>query len=148
MLKLTQPLIFVRSKLASKKECPCMLHYTIQKKKHCNLYIHSLTYLKIDFMTFTILLKYTFELRCNIKVSAFQRETIFPLDQLNTKYIYPLISFSTFLKKNYGERKLLSFYRKLKFLSSLTNCFLIFLQILISYHLGLLLISFIFLITT
>lgn len=92
------------------------LHYI---KKHFHLYFHSLSYLKIDFMAFITLLKYTFELRCNIKISVFQRETIFPLDQLNTRYIYPIIFFSTFFFY-YNERRLLSFYKELKFLYFLT----------------------------
>lgn len=71
-----------------------MLHYTIQTKKNCNLDFHSLTYLKIDFMAFVNGILNIFIL---------------------------IISFSTFLY--YDERKLLSFYRKLKILSFLTNYF-------------------------
>lgn len=40
--ELTQPLGLVCSKLASKKGCPCMLHYTHTKKKSivtCNVYL-------------------------------------------------------------------------------------------------------------
>ena len=43
-----------------------------------------------DFMALTTLLKYTFELRCNIKViSLSEGDPIFPLDQLNNPYLLP-----------------------------------------------------------